>query len=551
MLKRLSINNYILIKNLEVEFAQGLSVITGETGAGKSILLGALGLILGERADIKTLLDKNKKCIIEAEFDVSQYDLKKLFSQHDLDYEPTAIFRREVNSEGKSRAFINDTPITLNVMKEFSVHLLDIHSQHQTITLKDSPFQIKILDSMGGNTLLFEGYSTLYAEFKTLEKKLNDLKQQESKSISESEYLQFLYNELEAAQLQSGEQEQLEQELKVLSNTEAIIQSIQGANHIISEGEINTLNLLNAASNNLQNVSGFHPSLETLYQRIQSCKIELKDIAAELNALERDFTLQPERMEIINDRLALYHKLQQKHRVNKGDELLQVKADIAEKLSGFESLSNDILQCEKQWNDKHKMLHIKAAELHENRKKAAVAIQKNIIALLKNVAIADAQFIIDITLLNELTPYGLNEITFLFSANKGVPPRELSKVASGGELSRLMLCIKYLIATKTALPTILLDEIDSGISGEVAHRVGNMIEELSKNRQVITITHLPQMASKGNAHYFVYKHLDNGMAQSKIKLLSKEERIVEIAKMLSGEAITETSLENARHLLLN
>ncbi|HOZ82761.1 MAG TPA: DNA repair protein RecN [Bacteroidia bacterium] len=550
MLTRLAIKNYVLIRELDINFSDGLSIITGETGAGKSILLGAMGLVLGERADAKTLFDKKGKCIIEAEFSISHYNLNDFFSQHDIDFESNTIIRREINSEGKSRAFVNDTPVNLSVLKELSSYLVDVHSQHQTLTLNTSAFQLNVLDITAGNQKQLNDYSNQFNEYKKLLKQLVELKTLESKSIAESEFLQFQFDELESAGLKQGEFEKIESELQLLNNTENIVLTLDSTSDILSDGETNVLSNITQAVTRLNGIARLHPSLEDILKRIQSCNIELKDISSELTALKSQFSLNPSQLEILNDRLSVYNKLQQKHRVKNADDLIVLQQEIANRLQTFQSLTDDIEKCDKQTQDLYNKLKQIAAELHSSRQKAAQSFKKDILKLLKEVSLNDAQFEVDLTATEELTATGTTAVRFLFSANKGVTVMELAKVASGGELSRLMLCIKALIANKTSMPTIIFDEIDTGISGEVAHKVGNLIEQLSESRQVLAITHLPQMAGKGKTHYFVFKHIEKGIAQSRIKTLSAEERVVEIAKMLSGEEVTDASLQNARHLLI-
>lgn len=550
MLTRLVIKNYVLIRELDINFSDGLSIITGETGAGKSILLGAMGLVLGERADAKTLFDKNNKCIIEAEFSISHYNLKDFFSQHDIDFENDTIIRREINAEGKSRAFVNDTPVNLSVLKELSSFLVDVHSQHQTLTLNTSAFQLNVLDITAGNQKQLNDYNNLFNEYKKLLKQVAELKALENKSIAESEFLQFQFDELEAAGLKSGEFEKIESELQILNNTENIVLTLDSTSDILSEGETNVLSNITQAVNRLNGIARLHPSLTDILKRIQSCNIELKDISSELTALKSQFSLNPSQLEILNDRLSVYNKLLQKHRVKNADDLIVLQQGIASQLQSFQSLADEIEKCEKQTQEIYHNLRLIAEELHNKRQKAAQSFKKDILKLLKEVSLNDAQFDIDLTTTEELTTAGTTAVRFLFSANKGVTVMELAKVASGGELSRLMLCIKALIANKTSMPTIIFDEIDTGISGEVAHKVGNLIEQLSKSRQVLAITHLPQMAGKGKTHYFVFKHIEKGIAQSRIKTLTPDERVVEIAKMLSGEVVTDASLQNARHLLI-
>lgn len=551
MLKKLHISNYVLIKNLDVDFTNGLSIITGETGAGKSILLGALGLVLGERADAKTLSDKNKKCIIEAEFDISEYPLQQFFNENEIDYETLTIIRREINAEGKSRAFVNDTPVNLSLLKTLSSTLVDVHSQHQTLTVGNSSFQLNVTDALANHSELLHSYRENFNHYRQLQNTLNDLLEKEKQASAEFDFIQFQYEELNNANLKEGETETLEKELEILTHSESILKSVETARHLISEDEQNAVQLIHQSIQQLQQAAKYHPKTESILKRLMSCNIELKDIASEMDLIQNNIHFNPERIEIISERLSVINHLLQKHRLNEVSNLLQLKDSLEQKLSGFNSVAEDIERIKKEIATVESTLNKQAATLSENRKEAAKKLTRKILKLLHEVALPDAQFEVSLTSLQHFSHSGLDAIRFLFSANKGVQPQELSKVASGGEMSRLMLCLKAILAEVTSMPTIIFDEIDTGISGETAFKVGNMIEALAKKRQVIAITHLPQMASKGEMHYFVYKQTLGSNTETRVKLLSKEERIQEIAKMLSGEGITEASIENAKDLLLN
>ena len=550
MLAKLRIKNYVLINELDVSFNNGLSIITGETGAGKSILLGALGLVLGDRADAKTLLDKNKKCFIEAEFTIKDYGLQDFFKAHDLDYESCTIIRREISPEGKSRAFINDTPVNLNLLKELSENLVDIHSQHQTLSLTESVFQLRVLDAVAAHAVLLKQYQQVYARHRTLEKLLADLIEKEHKSKAEFDFIQFQFNELDLAQLQQGEKEKLELELQLLTNTETILSSLSSAGQLLDDGNDNAIQALTQSFQVLNHVTKFHEGISALATRIQACKIEVKDIAAEINALQNDFHVNPYRLEIINERIDAYNKLEQKHRVTTAEELIALRNSFSDKLFDFSSMATEIEKTKVELAATYETLDKLSSQLTDNRKKASVKLKKEMANLLSEVVLPDAKFDVEISRSKDFNASGYDHVQFLFSANKGTTARELGKVASGGEMSRLMLCIKTILADSEAMPTIIFDEIDSGISGEVAFKVGGMIENLSSKRQVLAITHLPQMASKGKTHYFVYKQAEKGITKSAIKVLDKDERILEIAKMLSGENITDASMENAKELLL-
>ncbi len=551
MLKKLHISNYVLIKELDVDFTNGLSIITGETGAGKSILLGALGLVLGERADAKTLSDRNKKCIIEAEFDISEYHLQKFFNENEIDYEERTIIRREINAEGKSRAFINDTPVNLTLLKTLSSTLVDVHSQHQTLTVGNSSFQLNVTDALADHNELLHTYKELYNQYQQLQKTLSTLEEREQQSSAEYDFIQFQYDELNNADLKDGEQETLEKELEVLTHAETILKSIETASHLLSEDEQNIVQLMNQSILQLQLAAKYHPETENILKRMISCNIELKDITSEMDTVKDSIHFSPERIEIINERLSVINRLEQKHRLNDVKLLIELKDTLERKINEYSSVADDINRIKNEISALEVKLREAATLLTANRKEAAKKLSNRILKLLNEVVLPDARFEVEMSALNQFGNSGMDAIRFLFSANKGVPLQELSKVASGGEMSRLMLCLKVILAEVTSMPTIIFDEIDTGISGETAFKTGNLVQALAKKRQVIAITHLPQMASKGQMHYFVYKQTIGSSTETRVKLLSKDERIKEIAKMLSGEGITEASIENAKDLLLN
>ena len=553
MLQRLAIQNYALIENLEIDFSNGLTIITGETGAGKTILLGALSLILGERADTQALLNKQKKCIIEGEFDIKQYRLKDFFEQQQLDYEHHTVIRREISPEGKSRAFVNDTPVNLNQLKELSSRLVDIHSQHETLTLNDSEFQLSVVDAYAQHSDLLEKYQQKYKSFLQLKSSLDELLAKEKQSKTDLDYYQFQFNELEEAKLEKGEQEKLEQELQTLNNAEEIKSNLSKGFDMLDGGEVNILSKL-AEINNLLNAFGkFNPKLEELADRIKSSHIELKDIASEIENMEQEIIYSPERIEEINERINIIYHLEQKHKVSNIDELLLLQNDLSEKLRSINSLEEEIIKITKQVTDIKNELLVLAKKISKNRKEVASPIEAQLKKLLKEVGMPNATLKIEIQELQneEFNVTGIDKLKFLFSANKGVDYKELNKVASGGELSRLMLCIKSLITKLIALPTIIFDEIDTGVSGEVAFKVGSVMETIAKQHQVISITHLPQIASKGDFHYFVYKEIVNNLTVTRLKKLNQKERITEIAKMIGGDRPTAIAVENAKELLNN
>lgn len=551
MLKHLSVQNYALIDHLEVEFADGLTIITGETGAGKSILLGALGLIAGSRADTQALQDKTKKCIIEASFNIKEYALSDFFKEHELDYEATTTIRREINPEGKSRAFINDTPVTLNQLKELGERLIDIHSQHQTLSLNGADFQLSVVDAFAKHESLLNEYKTEYKNFRSLEKQLNDLIEKEAQAKKDMDYFQFQFNELEDANLKAGEQTALEQELETLNNAEDIKLNLSKAAFGLSGGEQNLLTSLNEIKSILNGLSKFKPEIAELNSRINSSYIELKDISNELEALEQEILYDPKRIELLNDQLDAIYRLQQKHQVKTIEELIAIKDELSNKLLDFSSLETEIEKVKLLLEKSDKTLSAKARTISENRKKVIPKIEKEISSLLSALSMPNAQLKIEQKAMETYSVNGIDKINFLFSANKGSEFKELNKVASGGELSRLMLSIKSLIAKLTALPTIIFDEIDTGVSGNVADKVGSIMNTMSDNMQVITITHLPQIASKGGSHLFVYKEDKNNKTYSNIKKLNTEERVQEIAKMLSTGTPSAAAISNAKELLKN
>jgi DNA repair protein RecN (Recombination protein N) len=551
MLKHLSVQNYALIDKLEVELTDGLTIITGETGAGKSILLGALGLIAGSRADTQSLQDKTKKCIIEAAFSIKEYKLKDFFKDNELDYEAISTIRREINPEGKSRAFINDTPVTLNQLKELGERLIDIHSQHQTLFLNGADFQLSVVDAFAKHEDVLTEYKSEFKNYKSLEKQLNELIERESQAKKDLDYFQFQFNELEDANLKVGEQVEMEQELETLNNAEDIKLNLSKAAFSLAGGEQNLLSSFNEIKAILNSLSKFKPEIAELNTRINSAYIELKDISNELESLEQEIVYDPKRIELLNEKLDAIYRLQQKHQVKTIDELIAIKEELSNKLLDFSSLETEIQKTKSALEQSTKALTAKSKTLSDNRKKVIPKIEKEIATLLSALSMPNAQLKINQTALESFGTTGIDKISFLFSANKGSDFKELNKVASGGELSRLMLSIKSLIAELTALPTIIFDEIDTGVSGDVADKVGSIMNTMSDKMQVITITHLPQIASKGASHLFVYKEDKNNKTYSNIKKLNNEERIQEIAKMLSTGSPTAAAISNAKELLKN
>ncbi len=551
MLSRLLIKNYALIDNLDISFGNDLNVITGETGAGKSIVLGALGLILGQRAEGKYFFNQQKKCIVEGFFNVGQYQLKNFFIDNDLDYENETVLRREIALDGKSRAFINDTPVTLSILKNLGQQLIDVHSQHATLEINNADFQLLVIDVVAEHQDLLIDYKAEFQNYKKNQRKLKTLKEDIDKAKLDQDYYQFLFDELEIAAINEGEQENLEIELNSLSHSEEIKKNLLSANFLIDNSEESALPKLKEALNQIQSLEKYQPNILAFADRLKSAIIEIKDINDELETLEQATSYNESRLDEVNERLSVFYSLQKKHRLNNNEELIAFKNELSDKLNKILFADEDLEKLDKELAKSEKELRQKAEKLSKNRAKVIPQIEKHILETLAEVGMNNSQLKIEQKTALVLDKDGNDEIRFLFNANKGHQLNELNRVASGGELSRLMLSIKSLVAKKTALPTIIFDEIDTGVSGEVANRVGIIMEELAKDMQVITITHLPQMASKGNAHYFVYKATKDNFTYTQIKRLNDEERVLEIAKMLSGENPKESALQNARELLYN
>jgi DNA repair protein RecN (Recombination protein N) len=549
MLQRLSISNYALIDTLEISFDKGLNILTGETGAGKSIILGALSLILGQRAESRYFFNQQKKCVIEGSFKIEGFHLKSFFEDNDLDYETETVLRREISADGKSRAFVNDTPVNLNSLKSLGEKLIDIHSQHATSEINDPEFQLLIVDSVAKHNDLLNDYRTKFKAYKKSTSRLQQLIEESDKAKADLDYFQFQFDELEKANLSDDEQELLEQELYALNNAGEIKKNLLSAYYLMNEGEASALIQLREAGHHLSSLEKFNPEITELHQRLNSTIIELKDITAEIDTLEQRTHTNEARAEEINTRLSLIYNLQKKHRVNTTADLLAIQNDLSDKIQQAVFGDEAIEKLNTQLTADKKELEQLATKLSANRGKIIPQIEKQVLETLAEMGMANSALKIDLSNTIELTKDGADNVRFLFSANKGHALAEMSKVASGGELSRLMLSIKSLVAQNTALPTIIFDEIDTGVSGEVANKVGQIMEKLADNLQVITITHLPQIASKGQSHYFVYKDDEGAATNTRIKQLNEQERVLEIAKMLSGDKPGESALQNARELL--
>ncbi len=551
MLHQLTINNYALIDNLDISFDGGLNILTGETGAGKSIILGALSLILGQRAESRYFFNQQKKCVIEGLFKISGFHLKAFFEDNDLDYEPETVLRREISADGRSRAFVNDTPVSLAVMKQLGEKLIDIHSQHATLEINDPEFQLLVVDAAAKHADLLSDYQGKFRAYRKSVSRLQQLIDENEKAKADLDFYQFQFDELEKVNLLPDEQEPMEQELFALNNAEEIKRSLSGAHYLMQEGETSAILQLREAGHQLASLEKFSTEIADLYQRLNSTIIELRDIAAEVEQLEDRTLMNEERAYEINTRLTLIYNLQKKHRVSSNTELLAIQDDLSNKLQQVESGGEEIEQLREQIELQKEELEKLAGQLSTNRTQAIPEIERQVMETLGEMGMGNAILKVEQqpTAQNELTKTGTDQIKFLFTANKGHSLSEMSKVASGGELSRLMLSIKSIIARYTALPTIIFDEIDTGVSGEVANKVGQIMERLAGNLQVITITHLPQIASKGSSHYFVYKDNEGTATATRMKHLNKQERITEIAKMLSGDNPGESALKNAKELL--
>lgn len=549
MLSHLSIQNYALIEKIEIEFPKGLTIITGETGAGKSILLGALALIAGSRADSSALQDKARKCIVEGTFDITNYPLSSFFTDNELDYADKTVIRREVSPDGKSRAFINDTLVGLARLRELALHLIDIHSQHETLTLNESAYQLSVLDAFAGTAELVVKYSLDHRKYKELDRLITDLTEKEKQSKLDADYWQFQFNEFKEANFRPGEQEETENELKMLNNAEEIKLVLSKCARSLDGGELNIVSSLSEVKALLSGISGLNPSYAELLERITSACIELKDLAGEIESAEEKTNYDSARAEMLSERIDLLYRMQKKHQVNSVEGLLEVKKKVDQRLNEISSLSSEISTLQQEAEKQRQKLFLLAKRISADRKKSIPKIEKEVSSLLASLAMPNAHFRMEHTLLETLTEQGIDNIRFLFSANKGSALQEISKVASGGELSRLMLSIKSLIARKTALPSIIFDEIDAGVSGGVAEQVGRMISAMSEGMQVFAITHLPQIASKGNSHFLVYKEERKKKTITNIRQLSKEDRVKEIAGMLSAGKATDASIRNAKELL--
>lgn len=549
MITALSIKNYALIERLTIDFSKGFSIITGETGAGKSIILGALGLVLGKRADLTSLKNKDEKCVIEAQFDISKYNLKDFFEANDLDFEDETIIRREILPSGKSRAFVNDSPVNLQELQDLGLFLIDIHSQQQTRELTDENVQFDIIDAIAANNEIIIDFQALLKAYKSDKSKLNLLLKKQSESNKEQEYNTFLLNELQLAQLRVGEQEELESVFEKLNNVESIREAIDKSLAIANEEQFGVLSNLKEIKNAIQKIGLFAPEYQELLERITSLAIEFDDIAAEMNRCSEKIIFDPEQLEQTNQKLQLLYNLQKKHQVGSVEELLQIQANLENEVVELGNIEEEIAYLNQTIVEKANQLDVLATTIHNNRLEAIPVLSEKMIGILATLGMPNVRFNIEVTQVENYFANGKDELQFLFSANKGTDFGLLKKVASGGEMSRIMLAVKAILAQYSKLPTLIFDEIDTGVSGEIAIKMGEIMKQMSTSMQIFAITHLPQIAAKGDVHFKVSKSTVGDDTQSELRLLSNDDRVIEIAQMLSGAIISDSALNHAKALL--
>lgn len=549
MLSKLTIKNYALIDELSIDFAEGLNIVTGETGAGKSIILGALSLILGGRADSSVLRDEQKKCVAEGTFDIENYNLESFFTENDIDYEPVSVLRREITPNGKSRAFINDTPVNARLLSDLSSKLIDIHSQHQNLELSSRVFQLSLVDIEAKNQATLSDYKVAFFEFQKKKTELEVITAQSLKEKADLDYYEFQFKQLEEANLAENEQEELEAELEKLTHAEEIKSGLVKAGQLFDNDQLSALQMLKEANGHLKKIAGFMKEASSLQARTESLYIELKDISEETQTLAESVEYNPLQQEKVSQRLGLIYSLQQKHHLATVGELIKLKELLAGRISGIVSYDRQIAVLEKEIHALETSLWESAANISKKRQEVFKTIEEKIVAVLKQLGMPNARFKISHEFLGQLTGNGTDLIGFLFSANKDSEPDEISKIASGGEISRLMLAIKSLITDTRSLPTIIFDEIDAGVSGEIAIKMGNILKGFSKSTQIINITHLPQIAGQGEHHYKVFKTEDDKGTFTSIRKLSRDERVMELAQMVGGNNPTESAVKTAMELL--
>ena len=549
MLTSLSIKNYALIEDIQMDLQSGFTIITGETGAGKSIMLGALSLLLGKRADFSAIREKEKKCVIEGSFNITSYDLKSLFAVEDLDYEPQTIIRREILPSGKSRAFINDTPANLSSLQVLGEKLLDIHSQHETLSLGDNDYQFLVIDSLAGNSANLKEYQAGLQQLKKLQKQLNDLKEEQAQATKEYDYNLFLLTELQQAKLVPGMQEEFEERYEQLSNVEQLTEQLGSAINHIQQEEIGAAASLREAKNNLQRISGISSNYLQLFERLQSVNIELDDIATELESALDKVEANPEELEQVNTKLQVLYNLQKKHNAVAVEDLLKIQEELAQKVAVSENADEEIKKAENAIFEKKAELEKTASAIHSTRKNIIPKFIKEVQTILADLGMPNAQLKIELVRQKEFFSNGQDKLSWLLAANKGGSFNEIKKAASGGELSRIMLAVKSVLATYSNLPTIIFDEIDTGVSGDIAQKMAAILQKMGRNMQVIAITHLPQIAGKGDRHFKIYKEDAVHSTITNIKELKGEARIEELAMMLGGKNISESAVAHAKALL--
>lgn len=550
MLHKLSISNYALIASLSVDFDNGFTAITGETGAGKSILLGALGFVLGNRADSNILFDETKKCVVEAVFTFNNDRLKYFFEENDIDYEDECIIRRELNPQKKSRAFVNDTPVSLQVLKELGSHLVDIHSQHDSLLLCNPDFQLALLDDAANNQELLSEYKKAYKEYISAKNELDALRKKALNNIDENDYLKFQLDELLKSELQDNEYEELAQRIEILENQEEISRLLIESTTILENSDASLLDGINSLIYNVDKLKKYISELSSMSERLNSVKIELKDICSDLNDLQDDSQYDISSLETLQERFDTIQRLMMKHHLNDYSQLLQLREEIRRKVNEFSNIDEIVADKEKEVKVMEKSLYQKAKELNKRRLSAKVIFEKDVTDVIRQLAMPHGVFEIRCESVDELSSNGTDVVTFMFSANKGYAPENMAKAASGGELSRLMLAIKNIAARNNYIPTLIFDEIDTGVSGEVASKLGDIMKEIGETLQLVSITHLPQVASKAKHHFFVYKDVVDEKTRSNIRTLTREERVMEIAKMLSNAEVTEEA-KRAAEVLIN
>ena len=548
MLQKLSISNYALISSLSIEFDNGFTVITGETGAGKSILLGALGFVLGNRADSNILFDDTKKCVVEASFALNNERLKSFFEENDIDFEEECIIRRELNPQKKSRSFVNDTPVSLQVLKELGSHLVDIHSQHDSLLLCNPDFQLSLLDDAANNQELLTEYKKSYKEYTSARNELESLRKKALNNIDENDYLKFQLDELVKSELQDNEYDELAQRIEILENQEEISRLLNESTMILENSETSVLDGINTLLYNVDKLKRYISELDSMSERINSVKIELKDICSDLNNLQDD-SMDISSLETLQERFDVIQRLMMKHHLNDYSQLLQLREDIRRKVDEFSNIDEIVADKEKEVKVMEKALSQKAKELNKRRLSAKAIFEKEVTEVIRQLAMPYGVFEIKIENTKELTSNGTDVVTFMFSANKGYAPENMAKAASGGELSRLMLAIKSIAAKNNYIPTLIFDEIDTGVSGEVASKLGDIMKVMGETLQLVSITHLPQVASKAKHHFFVYKDIVDEKTRSNIRTLTREERVMEIAKMLSNAEVTAEAMRAAEVLI--